>query len=369
MSQSPHFAPPAETRREDFGKLFLSHPDLFPARQAGEPWGRSSLVVDFAGGPYGFSGLSEGQHRELSERFGELVLLNDQAASILTAAETTPIRIFKAAPSELKEFDVRGWSYTFDRDYQDTAVRVAGLQFMARIDFDGHRRGTAPGPHQPTGNGIGKIRAALWTPLDEGPVFLAQVENFFRLLVAYRLLELGGVLFHSAGVVSDQRGFLFMGHSGAGKTTISRCSLATGRQVLSDDMNALCPLGSDPGSGSDPGAPAVEKLPFAGDLGRTPTARQRYPLAGLYRLKKGADAIRPVRRSQAVAFLIGCAPFVNADPHRLDRLTDNLLHLLDGFPMSELTFSIEGDFWRLLEADAAERESSKRVGLAAHKRP
>ena len=351
MSQSPYFAPPVETRSEDFGKLFLSHPDLFPARQAGEPWGRHSLVVDFAGGPYGFSGLSDGQHRELAERFGELVLQGSKAASMLTAPQTTSIQIFRAAPSELKEFDLRGWSYTFDRDYQPGAVRVAGLQFMARIDFGGRD--------------IGKIRAALWTPLDEGPVFLAQVENFFRLLVAYRLLELGGVLFHSAGVVSDQRGFLFMGHSGAGKTTISRCSLATGRQVLSDDMNALCPLDS----GSDPGPPTVEKLPFAGDLGRTPTARQRYPLAGLYRLKKGPDTIRPMRRSQAVAFLIGCSPFVNADPHRLDRLTDNLLHLLSGFPMSELTFSIEGDFWRLLEADAIERESSKRVGLAAHKRP
>ena len=351
MSRAPFFAPPAETSSKDFGKLFLRHPDLFPARQAGEPWDDLELTVNFAGGPYAFSGLSRGQCHELGERFGDLVMPTEASTSALSAPDVTRIKIFRADPNEMLEFDLKGWSYTFDRDYQSHAVRVAGLQFMARIDFGARD--------------LSQISAALWTPLDEGPVFLSQVENFFRLLVAYRLLKLGGVLFHSAGVVSNQRGFLFMGHSGAGKTTISRLSLASGRQVLSDDMNALCPLSSD----ALAGPPTVEKLPFAGDLGRTPTARKRYPLAGLYRLKKGTDRLRPVRRSQAVAFLIGCAPFVNVDPHRLDRLTDNLIYLLDGFPLVELTFSKAGTCWQLLEEDATQRESSKRVGLTPHKKP
>ena len=324
-SEARPFAPPVEAGPEKFGEMFLRHPHLFPARQAGEPWDRHTVTVDFAGGPYTFLGLSTAQLHELEVRFGELVIPSIEE----TPSPSIPIRLFRASEDELLDFDVRGWSYTFDRDYQERAVRVAGLKFMARLDF-----------------GDGALSGALWTPLDGGEIFISQVENFFRLLVAYRLLHLGGVLFHSAGVASNGRGYLFLGHSGAGKTTISRLSLAAGRSVLSDDMNALCPLEPEHGG---PGRPAIEKLPFAGDLGRTPTARARYPLAGLFRLKKGPEHRRPIRRAQAVAFLIGCAPFVNIDPHRLDRLTDNLLSLLADFPMEELSFSRDGAIWTLLE--------------------
>lgn len=313
------FPPPKETRPEDFGRLFLRFPELFPARAAGEPWGDDALAVDFAGGPYSFHGLDPAQKTELLRRFGPMGLDTLPESS-------TPIRIFRADPSELKDVELKGWSYTFDRDYQAHAVRVAGLFFMARVDFE------------PT------LRAALWTPYTEGSVFLSQIENFFRLLVGYRLLDLGGVLFHSAGVASDGRGFLFLGHSGAGKTTISRKSLAEGRTVLSDDMNALCPL-------EDSGLPAVEKLPFAGDLGRIPSPRRRYPLHGLFRLRKGEPRIAPISRSQAVAFLVGCAPFVNVDPHRVERLTDNLIGLLEHHPLAELTFAKDLPVWPLLDGD------------------
>lgn len=328
MSEDPEseaFALPEETHPDRFGELFLHRLDGFPEGPTGEPWGKSPLTIDFAGGPYRFDGLSASQHRELSERFGELVLAPECSQHGADLDHTTPIRVFRVSRRGFKDFDVRGWSYTFDRDYQQRAVRVAGLHFVARIDFE------------PT------LTAALWTPYGEGPVFVSQMENFFRLLVAYRLLHLGGVLFHSAAVASRGQGFLFLGHSGAGKTTISKLSLATGRSVLSDDMNALCP------SDQHADGLSLEKLPFAGDLGRTPTARQRYPVAGVYRLKKGPDRIDPVRKSQAVAFLIGCAPFVNVDPHRVDRLTDNLIRLLDQHPLKQLTFSKQGRFWSLLE--------------------
>ena len=320
------FAPPVETRPEDFGRLFLRYPELFPARPAGEPWGDETVAVDFAGGPYVFTGLCRPQAAELGRRFGPMVLE-------APPREATSIRLFRADPAELKDVDLRGWSYTFDRDYQAHAVRVAGLHFMARVDFEPVMRG------------------ALWTPFTDGSYFLAQVENFFRLLVGYRLLDLGGVLFHSAGAASAGRGYLFLGHSGAGKTTISRKSLAEGREVLSDDMNALCPL-------DDSGRPAVEKLPFAGDLGRIPSPRRRFPLHGLFRLRKGEPRIAPLSRSQAVAFLIGCAPFVNVDPFRIERLTDNLTSLLGHHPLAELTFAKDRPVWPLLEPGSSPAKGS-----------
>ena len=276
-----------------FAEDFLLHPDLFPARRVGDPWGSTTLTIDFAGGPYTFRGLSQSQAQTLAERFGDMVI--ELSPGSATAEAPIEIDFFRVPRAEFRPVELEGWSYTFDRRYRETSVEVAGLEFMARVDW------------RP------QLTGCLWTPLDGGAFFRSQVENFFRLLVAYRLLELGGVLFHSAGVVNGDRAFLFLGHSGAGKTTISKLSLASGREVLSDDMNALCPDAE--------GRLCVEKLPFAGDLGRQPGKRRSFPLAALCRLRQGEHRIKPLRPAEAVAFLVACAPFINAAPHRLDRLT------------------------------------------------
>lgn len=303
-----------------FGDVFLRHPDLFPARRVGDPWGDESLVIDFAGGPYRFTGLTTAQAETLAERFGEMACDAPPAGS----PEPVSIALYRVPDTEFLPVDLDGWSYTFDRRYLEHAVEIAGLDFMARVDWCPNLVGT------------------LWTPLDGGPFFRSQVENFFRLLVAYRLLALGGVLFHSAGVVSGERSFLFLGPSGAGKTTISRLSLTTGREVLSDDMNALCP---PPGGGPV----RLEKLPFAGDLGNQPGKRRSFPLAAFCRLRQGEHGLKPLRAAESVAFLVGCAPFINADPHRLDALTDNLLRLVRSLPAFELSFAKDAGFWPLLE--------------------
>jgi hypothetical protein len=118
----------------------------------------------------------------------------------------------------------------------------------------------------------------MWTSVEE-PLkdVIGVFENFFRLLVAYRLNEIGGALLHSAAVVRDSRAYLFLGRSGAGKSTISKINQDAGLDVLSDDMNALV---------VENGRTLVEKLPFAGDLGQTAERRGGALLAGIFRLEK-----------------------------------------------------------------------------------
>jgi hypothetical protein len=302
----------------EFGEKFLRFPDLFPTRRSGESWGSEALVIDFVGGPYLFTGLDPRQVEATRERFGELC--HEGSSEDKPEVST---RLFRMGRDEFVPFDLQGWNYTFDRDYGEHSVRIAGLQFLGRVDWDPDLVG------------------ALYTSEVESSSFQCLFENYFRVLVSYRLLALGGVLLHSAGIVSFHRAHLFLGPSGAGKTTISRLGLATGRTVLSDDMNALCP--------DDEGQARVEKLPFAGDLGRTPSPRSSYPLASLNRLRQGEDAVRPLARAEAVATLISCAPFVNGDSWRLDQLVENLKSLLSSFPAQELTFSMAGSFWSLLE--------------------
>lgn len=316
-----------------FGERYLTFPDLFPARRAGEPWGEQAVSLDLPGGPYEVAGLSAVQAAAVGERFGALCRPGEnrpgdsrpdgrEAAS----EESGAVRylLFKAPESDFRPFDTRSWEYAMDFDHGERTVRLAGLFLMGRLDW------------------TPALGGALWTS-EEGVLFPGIFENFLRVLVAYRLLAAGGVVLHSAGVTAGDGAFLFLGPSGAGKTTLSRLSEARGHTVLSDDMNALLP-GPDSG-----GPPRVVKLPFTGDLGARQEAFPPLPLRGLLRLEKGPeDGLKPLSPVQTLALLFACSPFVNADPHRRDRLFGVLAGLARAAPGRVLTFSLAGGFWDIL---------------------
>jgi hypothetical protein len=297
-----------------FGERFLVHPDLFPARPAGPPCGDDSVDLVLPGGPYRIGGLSPRQAADLNERYAELCR---------PAVARVEVAVFEAAESDFVDIDTRGWRYEMDLDHLPDRVRIAGLRFMAWI-------GLEP-----------RLRGALWTSVAGGVRWTELFENYFRVLVAYRLLEAGGVLLHSAGVADDRGAWVFFGHSGAGKTTISRLSLESGRRVLSDDINALH---------RDADGVLVSKMPFAGDLGRAPGGFGDHRLRGLYRLEKsGENRALPLSPAQGVAALLSCAPFVNQDPYRADLLTDRLQDLTAEVPVGTLAFDLTGRFWPALE--------------------
>ncbi len=96
------------------------------------------------------------------------------------------------------------------------------------------------------------------------------------------------------------RAHLFLGPSGAGKTTAARKSRTRGLEVLSDDINACVP-----GTGRDASV-VVEKLPFAGEMAQESTPRQSWPLGSLHRLVQGGhsrDKLRPAPDAGAPALL------------------------------------------------------------------
>lgn len=291
-----------------FGAGFLNNPDLFPARPAGEPWGDRELVLDLPGGPYRFTGLSADQVEAALERFGEFRL---EGGGIVTTT------LFRAAAEGFREIDTRGWEYGMEIDSSPTSLKLAGMDLLGRLDW------------RP------ELRGALWTPVAGGERFPGIFENFCRVLLAYRLHELGGVVIHGAAVVDGDQAFLFAGASGAGKSTVSRMALESGRTVLSDDLNALLP------------GPILAGLPFTGDLDRGDPGR--YPLRALLRLEKDTeDRLLPMSRAEAAACLMACSPFVNADRHRHGALLSNLLALTEGVPARALRFSLTGRMWSIL---------------------
>lgn len=300
-----------------FAARFLALPDLFPARPAGAPCGGETLDVVLPGGPYRIRGLSPRQSSDLSERYGELCR---------PSVARVEIDVFEAGEGDFVDIDTRGWRYELDLDHAPDRVRVAGLRFMAWI-------GLEP-----------RLRGALWTSVGGGVRWTELFENYFRILVAYRLLESGGVLLHSAGVADDEGAWVFFGHSGAGKSTIARLSQESGRRVLSDDINALHREGD---------TVLVSKMPFAGDLGRAPGGFGAHRLRGLYRLEKSTgNRVSPLPAGRAVASLLSCAPFVNQDPHRLETLTDRLEELVSDVSIGVLAFDLSGRFWSALRETA-----------------
>jgi hypothetical protein len=315
-------APPAQAIAAEavdplpFGERFLTCPDLFPARRSGESWGERRLVLDLPGGPYLAAGLSAGQEEGVRQRFGE-------ACRAAAGGGAPDVAVFRADRGDFREVDTRGWSYALDFDYGEAAVRLAGLRLMARLDSQA------------------ALTAALWTS-EEGDRFPGIFENLLRVLVAYRLVAAGGALLHAAGVADGRGAVLFLGASGAGKSTLSGLSAQAGKTVLSDDLNAALPGAA--------GGARVERVPFTGDF-EAAGAPGSWPLRALLRIEKGpADTIVPLGLAAGLATLLACSPFVNADPHRRDRLAANLEELARRVPRGVLTFSLGGGFWRILDA-------------------
>jgi hypothetical protein len=301
-----------------FGGTFLANPDLFPARRSGEPWGDREVILDLPGGPYRFFGLNADQEAGVLGRFGNLRTVSGPVVEI---------PLFRAAPADFLAIDVRGWEYGLDLDAAPDSLRIAGLDLLGRLDW-------RPG-----------IAGALWTSVGGGDRFPGVFENFCRILVAYRLHELGGAVIHGAGLVADGEGLLFAGRSGAGKTTVSRMGLERGLAVLSDDLNALLPP-------DEQGRVRLAGLPFTGDLGRGGGDGSVVPLRGLYRLEQDLeDSLRRLSRAETVAILLACSPFLNADPHRRGELFSTLLALAETLPAFALRFSLRGGMWDMVSGE------------------
>lgn len=283
----------------EFGQDFLTRPELFPARRAGELWGEGCFGLELAGDPYVVAGLDRGQERALRERFAGWTLT--PRPSLPEGEEekggtATEIRVFRAPQEEFRDPGTAWREYRLDLDYGCDAVRVAGFDVMAAVEL-------APA-----------VLAALWTS-KSGAAFADVAENVLRLVAAYRLLASGRVLLHSAALARDGVAVLFPGRSGAGKSTLCRLGLAAGWEVLSDELNVLAVAGD---------ALAVEQVPFTGDLEPGTAARPRrsgYPLRAVCLLEKADDdGLTPISAGRALGALLSAAPYVNRDPHRGERL-------------------------------------------------
>jgi len=178
---------------------------------------------------------------------------------------------------------------------------------------------------------------ALEYPLDE-------------LLMMHLLARDRGVEVHACGVEdSDGRGYLFVGQSGAGKTTTARLWQKTrGIEVLSDDRIILRCLD---------GRIWMYGTPWHGEAKCARATRT--PLTHIFFLGRGKnnEVIR-VRPPQAVARLMACSfvPFYNGSA--LDHVLAFFEHVTEEIPCGELRFVVDERVLEFVRGYADEYRSS-----------
>jgi hypothetical protein len=136
-----------------------------------------------------------------------------------------------------------------------------------------------------------------------GPEAIDGLQNALRLLLGRVLVEKDGLLLHAAAVKADNgKSIVMAGHSGAGKTTLSRFFAEAGREVYSDDLCCLkiekesevnlysAPLGSE-------------------QIGWFSGARR---LSAIFLLEqaKSASVSEPIPRVSAAAQIAAAVPFL-----------------------------------------------------------
>lgn len=216
---------------------------------------------------------------------------------------------------------------TLDGQYAPRSIRqeggtieLTGINFKAQI-----------------GLGLDPEKSSLGVALEHELPLGNVIENFLRVYSAHRVLELGGVLLHSAGLVFEDQAYIFCGRSNAGKTTLTRKAFDAGARVLSDDINLVLP---------GKNGYRAHAVPFTGEFGRTLDHRggkENYPVAGIVLLEQGdALATDTVTQSVAVARLLTGSPFVNTEAEESERLFDAVTGLVAQVPVIKL-FSRRND--------------------------
>jgi len=163
------------------------------------------------------------------------------------------------------------------------------------------------------------------------------VDYFLRVIYAFLVFRAGGILFHAAGIVRGEKGYLFFGYSGSGKTTVAR--LSPHDTILNDDLVVLMPEG---------GNWVVYATPFWNPTQVKPSASSA-PVARLLRLVQDKKVyVEPMEKGQALAEVLASVPVVSTDPANTLALIQRCSNLIENVPVQRLHFLPDDSFWGVI---------------------
>ena len=285
------------------------------------PWGVETIHLQLPACLVGIGGLSGKQHRDIAQDYGAFAL-GPGGPSLQVDVICHAGRLGEPLGLPSEAFLENG-QYTPRVRRLAGGIEVTGFDSVAQLA----RGGPAP------------LQAALAVHKEDEFAHAFVLENFLRILLAHQILDRGGVLLHSVGVLHQGCAYLFSGRSNAGKTTLARKAAAAGVSVLSDDINLVIP---------EQGAYRAHKVPFTGEFGRRAenlSGAGSFPLGGLALLEKTqALTSGPVSSAEAVAGLLANCPFVNDDAEEFPALMDVLTRLVAETPIVRLGVARDDTF-------------------------
>ena len=210
-----------------------------------------------------------------------------------------------------------------DLSFHTNQVRLSGRDFSGYCNVMERHAGLETGVSEP-------VRA---------------VDYFLRVVFAMMIFQAEGMMVHGAGILHHGSGYLFFGHSGSGKTTVSRSSVKD--EVLNDDLVALRPQENNWMMYSTPfwNPTQIKPKPLAA------------PLAAMYRLVQDKSVfLESLKPGQALAEIVANIPIVSANPAQSGLLMERCIKLLQYVPASRLHFLPDDSFWRVISVHADEGE-------------
>jgi hypothetical protein len=164
------------------------------------------------------------------------------------------------------------------------------------------------------------------------------LNSFLRFVYSLVLLKELGFLVHASGLIRNQKGYIFPGKSGVGKTTIAR--LSPEAILLSDDIPLVKMMDT----------PLIFGTPFWGDLA-VGGEKTSAPLAGIYfPVKDKKNYTERLKPRQVFAKLLPNVVFFFKSEKFSKQLFDLCFDLATKVSGYELHFLPDISFWECIDA-------------------
>jgi hypothetical protein len=295
----------------------MDGPQLHERLQAlSAPRGRRSLALVLGGHPLRIDGLDDELAGQLERRWGGFVHRADAVHA------GTTLRVLRGGPERWLEREaLHGGHYRLEA-FNEPARRVIASRHFA-LGLEESRDGW---------------RVALTDEPAAEPLQRV-LDNVCRILAAARALARGGFALHAAGVLREQRAFIFAGPSRAGKSTA--LGLAAPGRSLGDDFGLVL---HENGSWTTCASPFDNAEQVV-----EPPPEGLWPVAGIWRLHQArASRIEHPRGSLAAASLMSCVAFPWLFPDHAQQMLEHVGRLIDSGRFAHLHFTKDVPLWEQL---------------------